>query len=167
MPEPAEKPSLQSGSGRDFLQDSSTSSLCCRQRTSGCICWCVWYHCPDRACGWRLLKPLLQPSGHLFFCKSIFFGGTPIVWLTHPRILRYQTSHSLQGVSCSSPVMFICIPNRLTVSGSGEGPAKLIAKSCNGSHTILDICCPNFLVRISLRAKAVSSSFPVIATSMQ
>ena len=41
--------------------------------------------------------------------------------------------------------LFICILNRLTVSGSGEGPAKLLAKPCNGSHTVLNICCPNYL----------------------
>ena len=205
---------IQWGSGQDILQDSSTSSLCCRQRTSGCICWCVWDHCPDRACVWwetslqsmaqgrqivcsilcsihyaaehdklsgslfqnptpdmdfrRVLVPVLQPSEHLLFVKAFSLVAVQLYgWLI---CVDYAIKCLVLFKVFLAPVQsfsFICIPNHLTVSDRSEGPATLIAKFCKGSHTVLDICCPKRFVRISLRAEAVTSSYPVIASSMQ
>ena len=158
----------------DFLQDSLTSSLCCHWRTSGCICWCVWDHCPDRACGWwetslqwmvqgrqivrislyfvafimplnmtSWVAPCYKISPHTWTlggCLCLYFSllGIFVLWnhflvalQLYSRLICEDSviKHLVLFKAFLAPVQlffFICIPNFLTVSGSGEGPAKLI-----------------------------------------
>ena len=110
-----------------------------------------------------MLVPVLQPSGHLLFAKAFSSMALQLYGrlICEHYVIKHLDLFKVFLVPVQS-LLFICIPNHLTVSGSGEGPAKLKAKSCNGSHTILNICGHKFFVKISLRAEAVSSSFPVI-----
>ena len=87
--------------------------------------------------------PVLSSSGHLLFAKAfssmalqlygqLIYEDYVIKCLDHFKAFLAPVQSLLIFLHC------------LTASGSGEGPAKLIAKSCNGSHTVLDICCCNF-----------------------
>ena len=112
--------------------------------------------------------PVLQPSGHLLFAKAFSSMALQLYGqlICEDYVIERLDLFKAFLVPVQS-LLFICIPNCLTVSGSGEGPAKLIVMSCNGSHTVLDVCCRKCSVKISLRVEAVISSVSVIALSMQ
>jgi len=115
----------------------------------------------------RVLVPVLQPSGHLLFAKA--FSSMALQLYGRLICEDYVIKRLFLFKAFLAPVqsfLFICIPNRLTVSGSGEGPNSLrsLAMVLTPYWTF---AAANFFVKISLRAEAVSSSFLVIASSMQ